>query len=151
MGSYLVFRHGLASGSPLSVKTFKDWSILVLGMTLAAMTTFEVVTRVYRPSSIPAAVDGAKLGRAYAPQVVSTLSDAWNAAADALGQGKSVAEAQAALQQSWQAARAKAFAASVAPDFSKVLAEGVEPKDDAQRAQVVALWRSFARGLKGGR
>jgi hypothetical protein len=44
-----------------------------------------------------------------------------------------------------------ARAASVAPEFAKTLAEGAEPKDDAQRAQVVALWRSFARGLKGGR
>lgn len=134
------------------MKTPKDWLILVLGMALAALTTYEVVTRQAHPAPSPAAVvDGAKLGRAYATTVVATLSDAWNAAADSLGQGKTMAEAQAALQQNWQAARAKAFVAAVAPEFAKVLTEGAEPKDDAQRAQVVALWRAFARGLKGGR
>ena len=87
------------------------------------------------------------------PHVVqfATLSEAWDAAADALVQGKTVAEAQATLQQTWKAARAKAFVASVAPEFAKVLPEGAEPKDDAQRAQVVALWKAFATGLKGGR
>ena len=134
------------------MKTFKDWMILVLGMALAAVATFEVVTRLPHAAPSPApAVDGAKLGRAYASSGVATLSDAWGAAADSLGRGKTVAEAQAALQQNWQAARAKAFVASVAPEFSKVLADGAEPKDDAQRARVVALWRGFARGLKGGR
>jgi hypothetical protein len=134
------------------VKTFKDWLILALGMALASVATFEVVTRLPHAAPKPKPlVDGAKLGRAYAPQVVSTLSDAWNAAADALSQGKSVAEAQATLQQNWQAARAKAFVASTAPEFAKVLADGTEPKDDTQRAAAVALWRSFARGLKGGR
>lgn len=136
------------------MKTFKDWLTLGLGMALAALVTFEVVTR--RPHGEPApspvpVVDGAKLGRAYAPQVLSTLSDAWNAAADTLARGKSMAEARASLQQNWQAARARAFVASTAPEFAKVIAEGTEPKDAAQRAQVEALWRAFARGLKGGR
>ena len=135
------------------MKTYKDWLILVMGMAMASLATFEVVSRLPHaaPSPTPA-VDGAKLGRAYATTVVATLSDAWVAAADALGQGKTVAEAQAALQQGWQAARAKAFAASVTPEFSRVLADGAEPKDAAQRAEVVALWRAFAAGLtKGGR
>jgi hypothetical protein len=135
------------------VKTYKDWLILVLGMALASLATFEVVTRL-SSHGVPgpgSAVDGAMLGRAYAPVVVATLSDAWNAAADALGRGQTVAQAQAALQQNWQAGRTKAFAASVAPEFAKVLPEGSEPKDDAQRAAVVALWRAFAKGLKGGR
>lgn len=134
------------------MKTSKDWLILVLGMVLAALMTFEVVTRLPHPAPSPSSVvDGAKLGRAYAPEVISTLSDAWNAAADTLAQGKTVAEAQATLQQTWQAGRAKAFAATVAPAFAAALPEGAEPKDDAQRARVAALWRAFARGLKGGR
>ena len=136
------------------MKTFKDWLTLGLAMALAAVVTFEVVTRMPHaaPSPSPApVVDGVKLGKAYAPQVLSSLSDAWNAAADALAQGKSMAEAQAVLQQSWQSARAKAFTASVAPEFSRVLAEATEPRDAAQRAQVVSLWRDFAKGVKGGR
>ncbi len=134
------------------MKTFKDWLILGLGMALAVLTTFEVVTRQPQetPGPVPA-VDGATLGRAYATTVVATLSDAWNAAADALVRGQTMAEAQATLQQNWQAARAKAFVASVAPEFARALPEGDEPKDDAQRDAVVALWRAFARGLKGGR
>jgi hypothetical protein len=133
------------------VKTYRDYVILALAMALTGVATYEVTTRLPHaaPSPTPA-VDGAKLGRAYATTVVATLSDAWDAAADALGQGKTVAEAQAALQQTWQAGRAKAFAAAVTPEFSRVLAEGAEPKDDAQRAQVVALWRAFAAGLKKG-
>lgn len=135
------------------MKTFKDWLILGMGLALAALATFDVVSRFHAapaPTTVPT-VDGAKLGRAYAKTVVSTLSDAWNAAADAVGQGKTMAEAQAALQQNWQAARSKAFAASTAPEFAKVLADGAEPKDEAQRGEVAALWRAFARGLKGGR
>jgi hypothetical protein len=138
------------------VKTFKDWLTLGLAMALTAVVTFEVVTRLPHaapsPSPSPApAVNGVKLGKAYAPQVLSTLADSWNAAADALAQGKSMAEAQATLQQSWQSARARAFVASVAPEFTKVIAEATEPKDAAQRAQVVSLWRDFAKGVKGGR
>src|SRR6202012_822507 len=120
----LVSRHGQTFGSDSSVKTFKDWMILARGMAPAALVTFEVVTRLPHAAPTPApAVDGAKLGRAYATSVVATLSDAWSTAADALGQGKTVAQAQAALQQNWQAERAKAFTAAVSPEFAKVLAE----------------------------
>jgi hypothetical protein len=130
------------------VKTIKDWLLLLVGLALAGLVTFDLVSR--RPAS-PAPPTPAALGRAYATTVVATLADAWIAAADALEKGKAVADARSALQDGWQAARTKAFVASVAPEFAKVLAEGAEPKDAAQRAQAVALWREFARGLKGGR
>ena len=100
------------------------------------------------PQSI---VNGKALGRAFAPSVSSSLGDAWLAAADELEQGKGMSDAQTALQAAWQDARTKAFAAKVAPEFSKVLAEGSEPTDPAKRAEVVKLWRDFAAGLKGGR
>ncbi len=103
------------------------------------------------PSPSTATVDGKALGRSYAPVVASSLGDGWLAAADALEQGKSTPEAQAALQAAWQAARTKAFAAKVATPFSRVLPEGTEPADPARRAEVVRLWRDFASGLKGGR
>ena len=137
------------------MKSIKHWLLLGLGVGgfLATAVTLDLVKHV--PTSTSTApvilVDGEKLGRAYAPTVVASLSEAWNAAADALGQGKSLTESQEILQQTWQELRAKAFVADVGPDFAKVLPEGTEPIDDAQRAEVVALWRAFARGLKGGR
>jgi hypothetical protein len=66
-------------------------------------------------------------------------------------QGKTVTEAQSALQTTWQEARIKAFTTRIAPEFSKVLPEGQEPTNPADRAEVVKLWRDFAAGLKGGR
>ena len=96
-------------------------------------------------------VNGRGLGRSYAPQVASSLGDAWLAAADAIERGQSMTEAQAALQKAWQDSRVRAFSAGVAPEFSRVLPEGQEPTDPVLRARVVKLWRDFAAGLKGGR
>lgn len=103
------------------------------------------------PSAPQVSVNGKALGRAYAASAASTLGDGWLAAADAIEQGKTVSEAQAAFQVAWQAARTKAFAEKVSPGFARVLAEGQEPTDPAKRAEVGKLWRDFAAGLKGGR
>jgi len=104
------------------------------------------------PSPAPAAaVNGVALGRAYAPSLASTYADAWVSAAQALEEGKGVGDAQKALQETWHEARLKAFQAEVQPGFALVLPEGTEPADPAKRAQVAELWRSFAKGLKGGR
>ena len=100
---------------------------------------------------MPAAVDGVKLGRAYAPALAPALGEAWEAAAGAIEAGKGMGEAQETLQATFKAARVKAFTDKVAPEFAKVLAEGAEPKDAAARSEVANLWRGFARGLKGGR
>jgi len=102
------------------------------------------------PAAGPA-VNGRAVGRAFAPTMAPRFGDAWLAAADALEKGKTVAEAQATLQATWQESRAKAFAAVVAPEFRKVMPEGSEPTDPARRAEVIKLWRDFASGLKGGR
>jgi hypothetical protein len=142
------------------LKKTKDWLLLGLGlgMVLATTVTLDVVSHFPRsrpPVAMtavhPGGVDGAGLGRAYAPTVVASLSEAWSAAADTLEKGKTMVEAQETLHETWQKSRSKTFVATVVPQFAKVLAEGNEPKDDAQRARVVALWREFARGLKGGR
>ena len=79
------------------------------------------------PSGPHPIVNGKALGRSFAPTVSSSLGDAWLAAANALEQGKTISEAQAALQAAWQDARIKAFSAKVAPEFIKVLPEGLEP------------------------
>jgi hypothetical protein len=96
-------------------------------------------------------VNGATLGRAYSSVLVSAYADGWLAAAKTLEEGKPVAEAQKALQDTWKDARVKAFKAEVQPGFSLVLPEGTEPTDASKRAQVAELWRAFAKGLKGGR
>ncbi len=96
-------------------------------------------------------VNGKLLGRQFAKVIAASFGDAWQTAAETLEAGKPMADAQASLQTKWQDGRSRAFAAQVAPVFSKVLAEGVEPTDPTQRAAVVKLWRDFATGLKGGR
>jgi hypothetical protein len=130
------------------VKTIKDWLLVLMGVALAGLLTFDYVSR---RQANPTPPTPAALGRVYAKTVVVTLADAWIAAADALEKGKSVVESRKALQDGWQAARTKAFVEGVAPEFAKVLPEGSEPKDATQRAQAIAFWREFARGLKGGR
>ena len=104
-----------------------------------------------RDAATPTIVDGARLGRDYAPALSASLSDAWLDAAAAIEQGKTVAEAQTVLQDRFKAGRVQAFTANVAPAFSRVLPEGIEPRDSAHRAEVASLWRAFARGLKGGK
>ena len=117
---------------------------------LAGVVVFDHI-EARNPAGPRQVVNGKALGRSFAPTVSSSLGDAWLAAADALEQGKDISEAQAALQAAWQGARVKAFSAKVAPEFVKVLPEGLEPTDPAKRAEVVQLWRDFAAGLKGGR
>ena len=133
------------------MKSFKDWLLVAMGLTLVGLVAYLAINPRSSTPAGPTVVDGAALGRAYAPAVVSTLAGAWSAAADALAGGKTVVEAQTVLQDKWKADRSAAFTAKVAPGLVTVLPEATEPKDAAQRAEVVALWRSFARGLKGGR
>jgi negative regulator of sigma E activity len=93
--------------------------------------------------------DAAKLGQSFAPVTSANDADGWDAAADRLEQGGTMADAQAAKQDVSKASRVKAFNAIVAPDFSRVIPVGSEPKDAAQRAEVVAMFRQFANGLRG--
>ena len=106
---------------------------------------------VHAPRTVAPGVNGKLLGRNFVGPMAASLGDAWTSAADILEQGKAVGDAQAALQVRWQEGRSKAFAGLVAPEFSRVLKEGAEPADPAQRAAVVKLWRDFAAGLKGAR
>lgn len=106
-------------------------------------------TREHRPPSSQA-VDGLAIGRSYAPVLVRTYADAWDSAARAIEDGKPVAEAQKTLQETWKAARVKAFRDEVEPAFARTLPAGTEPTDAAARSRVAALWRSFAEGLKQG-
>jgi hypothetical protein len=110
------------------MKTFKEFLTPASILILAGVMLFDhgVGRPVPGPANVPV-VNGLVLGRAYAPVLLSTYGDAWLAAAAALEQGKSVAEAQKALEQTGKDARARAFTAQVAPSFSMVLPEGAEP------------------------
>ena len=105
------------------------------------------VSRRYGQAAVSGS-EGLALGRAYAKTLAKTYADGWVAAARALDEGKSVAEAQKSLQTTWQTARLQSFRSDIQPAFSNVLAEGTEPADSAKRKEVAALWRMFARGLR---
>ena len=122
----------------------------MLIFTVVAFFDHRIQRPVPAPSPVPA-VNGQVLGRAYAPLLLASYGDAWLAAAQTLEEGKSVAEAQKTLQDTWKDARVKAFTDHVAPSFGLILSEGAEPSTPEKRAQVVELWRDFARGLKGDR
>jgi hypothetical protein len=98
-----------------------------------------------------AATDGQALGKAYAPLLLVSYSEAWLAAARVLEEGKPVADAQQTLQETWKEARVKAFTNHVGSSFALILPEGAEPTTPEKRAEVVKLWRDFARGLATAR
>ena len=128
----------------------RDFLTPVLVLALGGVVAYDHLSP-HSPAVSPVVVDGKLLGRKFATAVASSFGDAWMAAATVLEQGKPIADAQTALQTSWREGRTKAFTAQVAPEFAKILSEGTEPTNPAQRSAVVKLWREFAQGLKGGR
>ena len=90
------------------------------------------------------------LGKSYGPVLLTTYADGWIAAAKALENGKTVAEAQDVLQSTWKEERIKAFRARIQPQMGLLLSEGTEPASLDQRSQVSKFWRNFATGLKEG-
>ena len=131
------------------MKTFKEYLTPVAILILAAVLLYDRVGPRPGPSPAPS-INGAALGKTYAPVLASSYADAWLAAAKSVEEGKTIAEAQKVLQDTWKETRTRAFTAEVAPGFSVVLPEGTEPTTPDKRAQVAELWKSFSRGLKGG-
>jgi hypothetical protein len=130
------------------MKTIKDILTPLAVLVLAGVVALEHLAHRQAPTPPPVpTVSGQALGRAYAPLLLASYSDAWLAAAQALEEGKPVAEAQKTLQETWKDARVKAFTNHVGSSFARVLPEGAEPTTPEQRAEVVKLWRDFARGL----
>lgn len=128
----------------------RDYLTPIMVLAIGGVVAYDHFVPREAPSN-PETVNGHSLGQKFAKTMAPTFADGWLAAANALEQGKSMADAQAALQTTWQTARSQSFAQQVGPDFNRVLPEGAEPTDPTQRAAVVRLWRDFARGLKGGR
>jgi hypothetical protein len=131
------------------MKTLKDAVTPLVMLILTATILYDHFSPRSAPAPAPT-VNATALGRTYGPVLLSTYADAWLAAAKVLDEGKPVAEAQKTLQETWKTVRVKAFTEEVAPVFGLVLPEGTEPASPEKRAQVVELWRSFAKGLKGG-
>jgi hypothetical protein len=130
------------------MKTLKDIVTPLVVLVLAGVVIFDHLAHRQAPTPpLAPTVNGQALGRAYAPLLLASYSDAWLAAAQTLEDGKPVAEAQKTLQDTWKDARVKAFTNHVGSRFALVLPEGAEPTTAAQRAEVVKLWRDFAHGL----
>lgn len=129
------------------MRSLRDYATPLALTLLSGVLLFN---RFFPPTEAPAApsVNAVALGRAYAPRLVDSYAEGWIAAAKAVEEGRSVAEAQKSLQDAWKEARTKAFVAEVQPGLSLVLPEGTEPSDASKRAEVGELWRAFARGLK---
>jgi hypothetical protein len=131
-------------------------ALLVVMIGVMGFTCYQV-TQDARDASRPtppapvAAADGVALGRAYAPVLASTYGEAWQAAAKAVAEGKTIADAQKVVQDTWRESRERAFAAKVAPAFSRVLPEGAEPATPEKRAEVARMFHDFGAGLKGGK
>lgn len=89
------------------------------------------------------------LGRGYAPALLVTYAEAWEAAAEAVVKGATVADAQTVHQNTWKASRTKAFRERLGTAFATVLPEGAEPETPEERRQVAEFWKAFARGLRG--
>ena len=131
-------------------RLFSEFLTPTLVLILGGVVLYDHLA-IREPAAVSPVVNGKILGQKFAGAVAGSFGDAWLLAADTLEQGKSVADAQVALQTGWQDGRTKAFTLLVTPEFSKVLLEGTEPATPAQRTEVIKLWRDFAAGLKGGK
>jgi hypothetical protein len=130
-----------------NVKDFLTPAAILL---MAGVMLYDHLKSPAPPAPNPA-INGEALGRAYSKVLTSSYSDAWLAAAKALEDGKTIADAQKVLQDAWKDSRVKAFRAEVQPGFAVILPEGTEPTNAAKRSEVAGLWRAFAQGLKAGR
>ncbi len=136
-----------------ALSVLKDYATPVSMLILASVMLYDHLTPMVVPAPAPVVnVDAEflKLGDTYRNAMASAYGDAWLTAADSLSKGSTVAVAQKALQDKWEADRKASFASSVTPTLEKVLAAGTEPSDAQHRALVVRAWSAFGRGLKGG-
>jgi hypothetical protein len=127
---------------------FPKWLYALLAACAVAITGAVLWGVLMRPAPAPVA-DGRKLGRAFVAPLAESLADGFDAEAKALDDGKTVAEADAALKQAFHDARNAAFARQAGPAFAEVVPEKSEPKDDATRKAFAKLHRDFAAGLRG--
>ena len=132
-------------------KALRDFATPVALMVVAGVLLFVHYSGPGPPPTPDATVNGAALGRAFAPKLVAGYAEAWVAAAKVIEDGGTVAAAQGVLRDAWLKSRNDAFTTEVEPGFAIVLPAGTEPADAAKRRQVALLWRSFASGLKGGK
>lgn len=137
---------------PASHGTFTVRHLLFAGIA-GIVGTFGVVAALvlfsawYERSPVPR-VDGVALGREFVKPLAGALADGFDAYADAIHGGKTAADSDKALKDTFHASRAKAFAEHAGPALLSIVEDGGEPKDDTQRAALERFHRDFAKGLR---
>ncbi len=97
----------------------------------------------------PTATDMPRLAKVYGPELLAAFGDGCLDAGSTIGSGKSMVEGQAALQERFKTSRTAAFMVRINPELSKVIGEGAEPRDAAQRADVAKFWTDLGHACKG--
>lgn len=118
---------------------------LALMLTIAAALAVGCVPETKRPAE-PTAVT---IGRAYSAVCTSSYSAAWSSAAAEVEAGKPIAETIARIRPASDAARVRAFEATVSPIFEAIVPAGTPDKDvlPERRAALARAFREFAQGL----
>jgi hypothetical protein len=100
------------------------------------------------PAPVPAGIEG--VGTVYGKSLDVSLAMAWEAAADVLEKGGTMADAMKMYQDSWKTNREKLWTTFGAVEFAKVVPDASDVSDPAKRSAIVKLWRGFATGLRTG-
>lgn len=146
----------IEAAKPSSLASDPFWRVLVslviaFAMVLTIFAVYRLTDTGGHPPTPPApSVNPLTVGKEYAPLIVLTYADAWDVAATAMENGKSVADTEKVLQETWVAGRTRAFHDKVEPILAATLPPGTEPADPAKRAAIAAEWRDFAKGLRKG-
>lgn len=131
-------------------KPYGPWVLVVLLTAALAWHMWRERTPTPGPTPTPT-VDAVTLGKQFAPKLAASLADGFETAATMIAAGTSVTDADNALKTKFATGRNDAFKSLVAPEFSKILPEGQEPKDPATREAFAKLHRDFASGLRGAK
>ncbi len=100
-----------------------------------------------KPAPTPTS-DGVQLGRDFRGPLAKALAQGFRDADRAMGQGKTVKEADDALKQTFADARKLLFANGPAKEFEAIVPDGKEPADSAATARYRKLLVDFATGLE---
>jgi hypothetical protein len=131
----------------LSPSSCLPWALLVV----LVLSFVWYVAHGRHPDGPEPPVDAIALGRSFAPKLTDALADGFDAEADALEAGKSVAQADEVLKTVFHDARARAFATHAAEAFAAVVPSGGEPGNDDARKAFARMHRDFAKGLRSVR
>lgn len=94
-----------------------------------------------------------RMGQTYLAELGRAYATAWKDGAEALESGQLVAVALERVGQSWECGRVQLFDSLIAPELSKILAEGKLESQvtTANRQALAKAWRGLASGLASPR